>query len=135
MLRRIKDTLDANIDYGGAIMGATLLGAVVFRLNASHGTALATTAALKQATQAGDQARSVRAVQAALDPYCLVMVNINPESRVKVAPGPARPVLAQAGWRQFLVKVHNESGVTAELKAISPNAAPLHGSPLSLEDD
>lgn len=50
MLRRIKNTLDANIDYGGAIMGATLLGAIVFRLNYSHGPSLAATAALKQAT-------------------------------------------------------------------------------------
>jgi hypothetical protein len=50
MLRRIKDTLDANIDYGGAIMGAALLGGIVFRLNYAHGTALAATAALKQAT-------------------------------------------------------------------------------------
>ena len=50
MLTRIKATLDANIDYGGAIMGATLLGAVVFWVNRAHGTAPATTAALKQAT-------------------------------------------------------------------------------------
>src|SRR6185436_5949177 len=39
--------------------------------------------------------------QAILDSYCLVFVNINPESRVKV---------------------HNEAGVTAELRAVSPNA-------------
>lgn len=50
MLKRIRETLDANIDYGGAIVGATLLGAIVFRLNYSHGTSLAATAALKQAT-------------------------------------------------------------------------------------
>lgn len=50
MLKRIRRTLDANIDYGGAIMGATLLGSIVFWLNHSHGTALAATAALKQAT-------------------------------------------------------------------------------------
>ena len=50
MLKRIRDRLDANIDYGGAIIGATLLGGIVFRLNYSHGTALAATAALKQAT-------------------------------------------------------------------------------------
>ena len=38
----------------------------------------------------------------------------------------ARPpaALVQHGWRVFLVKVHNEAGVTAELKATSPNAAP-----------
>ncbi len=32
----------------------------------------------------------------------------------------------QHGWRVFLVKVHNEAGVTAELRCTSPNAAPLH---------
>jgi len=50
MLKRIRATLDANIDYRGAIVGATLLGGIVFRLNYAHGVSLATTAALKQAT-------------------------------------------------------------------------------------
>jgi hypothetical protein len=50
MLRRIKRVLDANIDYGGAIMAATLLGTIVFWLNYSHGAARAAPAALKQAT-------------------------------------------------------------------------------------
>ena len=43
-------------------------------------------------------------IQAALDPYCLVGININPESRVKVVPGPAKPELVRGDWRQFLVK-------------------------------
>jgi hypothetical protein len=50
VLRRIKATLDANVDYGAAAAGATLLGAIVFALNRSHGAASAATAALKQAT-------------------------------------------------------------------------------------
>jgi len=50
MLKRVRAALDARIDYGGAIAGATLLGAIVFWLNYSHGTPLAATAALKQAT-------------------------------------------------------------------------------------
>src|SRR5687768_8359599 len=33
------------------------------------------------------------AIQAILDPHCLLDVHINPESRVKVAPGPARAEL------------------------------------------
>src|SRR4051794_28373099 len=32
-------------------------------------------------------------LQEILDPYCLLFVNINPESRVKVAQGAAAPVL------------------------------------------
>src|SRR5215203_267593 len=70
---------------------------------------------------------TVKAIQRILDPYCLVMVNINPEARVKVARGPAAGKLMQNGWTSFLVKVHNEAGVTASLKAESPSAAPaLH---------
>ena len=61
-----------------------------------------------------------------LDPHCLIGININPESRVKSAQGPAAARLVQNGWTVFLVKVQNEAGVTAELQAISPNAAPIY---------
>jgi hypothetical protein len=47
---------------------------------------------------------------------------------VKVAPGPAKPELVEKGWRQFLVKVHNEAGVTAELRTVSPSALSLFDS-------
>lgn len=50
MLRRVKATLDANVDYEAALAGASLLGGIVFALNYAHGPALAATAALKQAT-------------------------------------------------------------------------------------
>ena len=69
------------------------------------------------------------AIQKVLDPLCLIEVNINPESRVKVARGPAAAQLVENGWRQFLIKVVNEAGVTAALRASSPNALSLHGSP------
>lgn len=66
-------------------------------------------------------------VQNILDPYCLAMININPEARVKVISGPAKARLIQGGWVTFLVKVNNEAGVTAPLQVESPNAAiPLH---------
>ncbi len=68
-------------------------------------------------------------LQKILDPLCLLMVEINPESRVKVGRGAAEPELVEQGWRQFLVKVHNEAGVTAPLKADSPNAQRLAGAP------
>lgn len=72
-------------------------------------------------------AETVAAVQHILDPYCLAMIHINPEARVKVERGVAAAKLMQHGWTSFLVKVHNEAGVTAPLKAESPNAAPaLH---------
>src|SRR5262245_55361602 len=68
------------------------------------------------------------AIQRALDKYCLFAVSINPESRVKVAAGPAKHELIEKGWRQFLVKIQNEAGVTAELRAVSPNALSLYES-------
>jgi hypothetical protein len=69
---------------------------------------------------------SAAALQKLLDPLCLAAVNVNPESRVKVSLGPAAKKLVQNGWTVFLVKVHNEAGVTAKLACGSPNAAPLY---------
>ena len=74
-------------------------------------------------------AASVEAVQKILDKYCLAGVNINPESRVKVQQGPAKAELVEQGWRAFLVKVHNEAGVTAVLAVDSPNAGPVPNQP------
>ena len=66
-------------------------------------------------------------VQDILDPYCLALININPESRVKVLIGTAKTKLIQNGWDSYLVRVNNEAGVTAQLQVESPNAAtPLY---------
>ncbi len=66
-------------------------------------------------------------IQHILDPYCIAIVDINPEERVKVERGPAPAKLIQDGWTSFLVKVHNEAGVTAQLQVQSENAKPdLH---------
>src|SRR3954470_23286117 len=66
-------------------------------------------------------------IQNILDPYCLATVDINPEARVKVLRGPANARLTQDGWTSFIIKVHNEAGVTAQLEVGSPNAQPaLH---------
>src|SRR6202035_4251198 len=66
-------------------------------------------------------------IQKILDPYCLAVIDINPESRVKVIRGPAKAKLIQSGWVSFLVKVNNEAGSTAQLQVESPNAAtPLY---------
>ena len=83
-------------------------------------------ASLEKAYAIPNPAQAVRALQEALDPFCLIGVEINPESRVKASQGEAKAILIQQGWRVFLVKVHNEAGVTAELVASSPNAAPLY---------
>src|SRR6185436_2716518 len=68
----------------------------------------------------------VAAIQSVLDPHCLFAVHINPEMRVKVAPGPAKPELVEQGWRHFLVKVVNDSGTTAALRAVSPNGVAVY---------
>jgi hypothetical protein len=59
---------------------------------------------------------------AVLDRRSLIEVHINPEARVSVTRGAARAELVEQGWRCFLVKVVNEGGVTASLRAHSPQA-------------
>jgi hypothetical protein len=81
---------------------------------------------LTKAMHDTDAARATATIQQVLDKYCLLEVHINPESRVKVDQGPAKPQLLEQGWRTFLVKVRNEAGVTATLKAESPNALPVY---------
>ncbi len=81
--------------------------------------------ALRAAFAEDDAAAAVAKIQKVLDPLCLIGVTINPESRVKVQTGPAPKELMEQGWRVFLVKVHNQAGVTAPLRCSSPNAAPL----------
>jgi hypothetical protein len=85
-------------------------------------------AAFDAAAAEKDADKAILAIQKALDPLCLAGVTVNPESRVKVARGPAAAKLVQQGWRTFLVKVHNEGNVTAPLRCLSPNAPELKGS-------
>jgi hypothetical protein len=77
----------------------------------------------------GTPTKVAERVQAILDPKCLYVVHVNPEMRVKVSAGPAPAELDEGGWRVFLVKVMNEAGTTASLRAVSPNARRLHESP------
>lgn len=81
--------------------------------------------ALQAAIKDTTPRKQVAAIQKILDPLCIVGVVINPESRVSVVEGPAKPELTQQGWRTFLVKVHNLAGINPELKIESPNVAPL----------
>lgn len=72
-----------------------------------------------------DEAAAVAAIEAILDRHALMIVDINPEGRVKVEQGTAKPDLVEAGARLFLVKVNNHGNVTAELKVESPNSGPM----------
>jgi hypothetical protein len=85
--------------------------------------------ALLQAAGGKGGPAAVAEIQRILDKYCLLLVNINPESRVKLERGPAQPELVEQGWRTFLIKVTNEAGVTARFNVRSPNALPLPNSP------
>jgi hypothetical protein len=82
--------------------------------------------AIERAAEDEDAARGVAAMQAVLDRRVLLRVDISPESRVKVSRGRAEATLVEAGWRSFLVKVINEAGVTAQLRAESPQALPVY---------
>lgn len=85
--------------------------------------------ALQAAMANPDAAAATAAIQEVLDPRCLLNVEINPEMRVKAAAGPAKADLVEQGWRVFLVRVRNQSGTTAELRAVSPNAQSVHNAP------
>jgi hypothetical protein len=89
--------------------------------------------AINEAVARGDEAAAATRLQAILDRYVLAAVRINPESRVSVEPGAAKPELVQGGTRLFLIKVLNEAGVTAPMTVQSPNSGrvyvPSRGSP------
>ena len=90
-----------------------------------HPLTAAEQSALKKALENANDQESVAAIQATLDRRALMGVHINPESRVKVTRGDAPAILMEQGWSVFLVKVHNEAGVTSPLRCSSVNAEPL----------
>lgn len=63
-----------------------------------------------------DPAAASAAVQKLLDAHCLIRVNINAESRVKAARGPAEIQLRQDRPTLVLLKIHNDGGVTHALR-------------------
>ncbi len=77
-----------------------------------------TQAALKAA---GSDAKKIQQI---LDPQALLLVNINPESRVKVARGPGAAVLQQGGYTPILIKVVNDSPVKGTPHLTSPQSGP-----------
>lgn len=80
-------------------------------------------------------AKDAKKVQQALDKHVLFVVNINPESRVKVARGPADSKLQQAGYTPVLVKVINESTVKKPLRILSPQSGTVYsGAGLQAKD-
>jgi hypothetical protein len=82
--------------------------------------------AINEAIATTDEAAAIAQLEQVLDKYALAIVDINPESRVRVQPGPAKPELVEAGSRIFLVKVINKAGVTARLETESANALSVY---------
>ena len=78
--------------------------------------------AITEALAGTDERAATARIQEVLDRHSLLDVHINPESRVHVTQGKARPELVEQGWRTFLVKIRNEAGVTAPLRVTSPQA-------------
>ena len=79
-----------------------------------------------------DQNAAVAQLQSILDAFALVTVEINPEGRVKVEQGAAKPELVEAGARLFLVKVVNNAHVTSQLNVESPKAATSGSAPTAI---
>lgn len=77
-----------------------------------------------KALQAARADRDATKIQRLLDPHVLLVVSINPEVRVKVARGPAKATLQQAGYVPVLVKILNDSTATKALRISSPQAGP-----------
>jgi hypothetical protein len=86
----------------------------------------------KSVTQAATKPDGDR-LQQLLDERALFIVELNPESRVKVRRGPATATLQQGGYTPVIVKVVNLSTVTKELRVTSPQAGQVYAgmSPLS----
>ena len=78
--------------------------------------------AIDDALAGKDERAATARIQEVLDRHSLLDVHINPESRVHVTQGKARPELVEQGWRTFLVKIRNDAGVTAPLRVSSPQA-------------
>lgn len=79
------------------------------------------------AIDAAATARDAVKIQKLLDPHVLLAVNINPESRVKVARGPAEANLQQHGFTPVIIKVFNDSTVKKPLHISSPQSGPRYG--------
>jgi hypothetical protein len=76
---------------------------------------------INDAVAEADEAAAVHKIQEVLDKLVLVNVEINPEGRVKVEQGPAKPELVESGTRLFLIKVSNQAKLRSALTVKSPN--------------
>ena len=87
--------------------------------------------ALEDALKDPDGKRAAKTIQKVLDARCLIGVRVTSGLRLttKASPLAADAKLLEGGWRQFLIKVHNEARAKVALSVSSPDAAKLPGSP------
>ena len=81
---------------------------------------------LEKAVDSTGGEAAIRAIQEVLDRRCLIGVDDQPREPGQGGAGAGGAPADAARLAVFLVKVQNEAGVTAELRAQSPNAAPLY---------
>jgi hypothetical protein len=82
---------------------------------------------ITQSLRAVLKAQDAAKIQEMLDSHVLVVVNINPEARVKAKRGPGAATLQQAGYTPVLLKIINEATVTKGLQIKSPQALRIYG--------
>ncbi|MFO0823003.1 MAG: hypothetical protein U0792_07770 [Gemmataceae bacterium] len=70
--------------------------------------------------------KDAKKVQQILDAHVLFVVNINPESRVKLARGPAEPTIQQAGWTPVLVKIERKHGEGNRSRSPGPQSGEVY---------
>jgi hypothetical protein len=87
--------------------------------------------ALEAAMKDPDAVSGVAQVQKTLDPYCLLGVELTADKKWITRAGSAKKSLVEQGWTHFLIKVHNPAELTGILRAASPQALRLAGSPAS----
>ena len=87
--------------------------------------------ALEDALKDPDGKRAAKTIQEVLDARCLIGVRVTSGLRLttKASPLAGDAKLLEGGWRQFLIKVHNEARAKVALSVSSPDAAKLPGSP------
>jgi hypothetical protein len=91
--------------------------------------------AIRTDLNAAVQRRDADRLQQLLDDRVLLVVHINPETRVKVGRGPAPAVLQQAGYTPAIIKILNESRATPRLRIGSPQAGPVYAGMTRLAGD
>jgi hypothetical protein len=76
-----------------------------------------------------DAVVTASSIQEMLDSFCIAAVEIDSKGVSRVIPQEKKVSLVEQGWRTYLVKVINQSGVMGPLRVDSPNARPVPNGP------